>query len=53
MFAGPATVISGIFGMNFEKTKVFVANNGFAMAIAFMVLIPLTMVYYFKKRKWF
>lgn len=50
----PATVIGGIFGMNFDTNVTFFHKPwGFYMAVAFMLLIPIWMLWVFKKRKWF
>jgi len=49
----PATVIGGIFGMNFENVPLLKDHWGFWIAMAFMLLIPLWMLREFKKRGWF
>lgn len=50
----PATVIGGIFGMNFDTNVTFFHKSwGFYMAIAFMLLIPIWMLWAFRKRGWF
>lgn len=49
----PATVIGGIFGMNFDKIPYLHHQNGFWIASAFMLIIPLIMLYYFRKKGWF
>lgn len=50
----PATVIGGIFGMNFDKNVNFFHQPwGFYTAITFMLLIPVWMIYVFKRRGWF
>jgi magnesium transporter len=49
----PATVIGGIFGMNFENVKWLHTNSTFTIAAFSMVLIPLIMIRIFKKRGWF
>ena len=49
----PATVIGGIFGMNFMHIPLLHNAHGFAIAVALMLLIPLWMVFVFKKRGWF
>ncbi len=49
----PATVIGGVFGMNFEKIP-FAANGlGFFITVGVMLLIPAVMLYIFKRRGWF
>lgn len=49
----PATVIGGIFGMNFDRIPYLHDNYGFYLAVASMLLIPLWMVIVFKRRGWF
>jgi magnesium transporter len=49
----PATVIGGIFGMNFEKIPYLHNTYGFFAAVALMLLIPVWMIYAFKRRGWF
>lgn len=49
----PATVIGGIFGMNFEVIPYSHHNWGFYFAVAAMIIVPLIMLYIFKRRGWF
>ena len=49
----PATVIGGIFGMNFDIIPTAHNEWGFYTAVAFMLLIPVAMLVIFKKRGWF
>lgn len=50
----PATVIGGIFGMNFdENVNFFHQRWGFYSAISMMLLIPIWMLFKFRKRGWF
>lgn len=49
----PATVIGGIFGMNFDRIPYIHHKNGFFIAVGLMFLIPVWMVWIFKKRGWF
>jgi magnesium Mg(2+) and cobalt Co(2+) transport protein (corA) len=49
----PATVIGGIFGMNFEKIPWLHNQYGFAGAVGLMLLIPIWMLWMFKKKGWF
>jgi magnesium transporter len=49
----PATVIGGIFGMNFEAIPLLHNRWGFFIAAIAMVGIPLLMVREFRKRGWF
>jgi magnesium transporter len=49
----PATVIGGIFGMNFEILPLAHNHWGFFVAVALMFLIPVGMIVIFKRRGWF
>jgi len=49
----PATVIGGIFGMNFDKIPYLHNEHGFWIAVGLMLLIPVWMLWVFKKRNWF
>lgn len=50
----PATVIGGIFGMNFDANVDFLHQRwGFYTAVGAMLLIPALMLYGFKRRGWF
>lgn len=50
----PATVIGGIFGMNFdENVNFFHQPWGFFTAVAVMLIIPVWMLWMFRKRGWF
>lgn len=49
----PATVIGGIFGMNFDIIPYTHYPWGFYLAVSFMLLIPVWMLYIFRKRGWF
>lgn len=49
----PATVIGGIFGMNFEIIPLLHNRWGFFISVGLMLFIPLAMVRIFKKRGWF
>ena len=49
----PATVIGGIFGMNFDAIPWLHNPFGFFGAVALMLLIPLWMLWAFRKRGWF
>jgi magnesium transporter len=49
----PATVIGGIFGMNFDIIPYAHHQWGFYFAVAVMLLIPLWMLWAFRKRGWF
>ena len=49
----PATVIGGIFGMNFESIPLLHNKWGFFISVGLMLFIPLTMIRMFKRRGWF
>jgi magnesium transporter len=49
----PATVIGGIFGMNFDVIPIAHQTWGFYITVGIMVFIPLVMVIIFRKRGWF
>ncbi|MBL7719589.1 MAG: magnesium/cobalt transporter CorA [Flavipsychrobacter sp.] len=49
----PATVIGGIFGMNFDVIPGTHQETGFWWAVALMLLIPLLMLIWFKRKGWF
>lgn len=49
----PATVIGGIFGMNFDVIPTAHNEWGFYTAVAVMLLIPVGMLVVFKRRGWF
>ena len=49
----PATVIGGIFGMNFEHIPSIHNKWGFFIAVGLMLLIPMWMLWVFRKRGWF
>lgn len=49
----PATIITGIFGMNFKAIPLLENNNGFWIAIGFMILILIWMLSIFRRKRWF
>ena len=49
----PATVIGGIFGMNFESIPLLHNKWGFFISVALMLVIPIVMLRMFKKQGWF
>jgi len=49
----PATVIGGIFGMNFDIIPYAHHSFGFYFAVGLMFAIPVVMLYIFKRRGWF
>ncbi len=49
----PATVIGGIFGMNFDIIPYAHHKWGFYATVAFMFLVPIGMIWWFRGRGWF
>lgn len=49
----PATVIGGIFGMNFDKLPYIHHQYGFYIAAGLMFIVPVCMIWIFKRRGWF
>ncbi|MBP6431465.1 MAG: magnesium/cobalt transporter CorA [Ferruginibacter sp.] len=49
----PATVIGGIFGMNFDRIPWAHNQTGFYLAMSLMLIIPIVMIIIFRKRGWF
>ncbi|MCY1545125.1 Cobalt/magnesium transport protein CorA [compost metagenome] len=49
----PATVIGGIFGMNFERIPMLHNQFGFYLTIVLMMAVSVGMLVYFKKKDWF
>ena len=49
----PATVIGGIFGMNFDRIPYLHNEYGFWVAVGFMLIIPVWMIWTFRRRGWF
>jgi magnesium transporter len=49
----PATVIGGIFGMNFDVIPYAHQVWGFYATVGVMLVVPLIMLYIFKRRGWF
>jgi magnesium transporter len=49
----PATVIGGIFGMNFNRIPWLHNPDGFFIAVGLMLIIPVWMIWMFKRKGWF
>jgi magnesium transporter len=49
----PATVIGGIFGMNFDVLPLMHNKWGFFISVGLMLFIPVWMLFMFKRRGWF
>lgn len=52
LLLAPATVIGGIFGMNFDRIPLLHDQKGFYFSVAAMLIIPLIMLIFFKKKRW-
>lgn len=53
LLMAPATVIGGIFGMNFDVIPLAHQRDGFYITVTVMLAIPLLMLIYFKRKGWF
>lgn len=49
----PATVIGGIFGMNFDRIPLLHNQWGFFISVGLMLIVPIWMIIMFKKKQWF
>ncbi|MFH1391885.1 MAG: magnesium/cobalt transporter CorA [Candidatus Diapherotrites archaeon] len=49
----PLTVVSGIYGTNFEILPGAAFPYGFWVMIFFMIILSVSMLWFFKKRNWF
>jgi magnesium transporter len=49
----PLSFIAGIYGMNFKFMPEIEWKYGYPVILAVMLFIGLTMVIYFKRKKWF
>lgn len=49
----PMTVVSGIYGMNFQNMPELAWPLGYPMALLLMVMIAIIMSIYFWKKDWF
>jgi magnesium transporter len=49
----PATVVGGIFGMNFDQIPLIHNKWGFGVSVTLMLLAPIAMFIYFKRKRWF
>lgn len=48
----PLTLISGIYGMNFEHMPELSWLYGYPFAIGLMATVAITLLYYFRRKKW-
>ena len=49
----PLTFIVGVYGMNFDNMPELRTQNGYYWVLFTMFSIVISMVFYFKKRRWF
>ena len=49
----PVAIITGIFGMNFINIPLEQNKDGFLIMLVVMILIPIWMIFVFKKKNWF
>lgn len=49
----PLSFLSGVFGMNFTNFPILRYEYGLVIFTIFSIMIPLSMLLYFKKSKWF
>ncbi|WHT38819.1 CorA family divalent cation transporter [Myroides sp. mNGS23_01] len=49
----PLTFIAGVYGMNFENMPELKMENGYFITLMGMFLLVLSMIAYFKWRRWF
>lgn len=49
----PLTFLAGIYGMNFENMPELKARNGYFVVWGIMITVAVTLIFYFRKKKWF
>ena len=49
----PLSFLTGIFGMNFVNFPILFNENGLLIFFGVSILIPISMLFYFKKNRWF
>lgn len=49
----PLTFVVGVYGMNFDNMPELHYQNGYFIVMAFMVVLTLLMILYFKWKRWF
>ncbi len=49
----PLTLISGIYGMNFENMPLLHSSNGYFITLGFMIMIFGALILYFWRKDWF
>lgn len=48
----PLTFIAGLYGMNFENMPELHKQWGYPVVLGIMVVVALSLIYYFKRKKW-
>jgi len=48
----PLTFLAGVYGMNFKYMPELEWPWGYFMVLAIMIAIAVSMLFYFRKRKW-
>ena len=49
----PATLIAGIYGMNFDHIPITTLSHGYFVVMGFMAIVVLGHFWYFYRRGWF
>jgi magnesium transporter len=49
----PLTLIAGIYGMNFKYMPELQLKFGYPMSLAMMAAVAITLILYFRRKKWF
>ena len=49
----PISFLAGLYGMNFENIPELRAKNGYFILLGVMLIIVISLLYYFKRKKWF
>lgn len=52
LFFGPLTVITGIYGMNFDYMPELHFRYGYVVVLISMILVVMVLYYWLKKKKW-
>lgn len=48
----PLTFLAGIYGMNFENMPELATRNGYFVVIGIMLVIAITQIIYFRRKRW-